>query len=92
MKVTPWEEARLDAISAAGSALLEWTNGPQDGPVGPAESAVDAALTTLSRLGYRLVPAEATEDMIAAAVSQIGPIKAMTDAATEAGDVLKEGK
>jgi hypothetical protein len=95
MTVTPWEEARLDLVTAAGNALHDWMKGPQDGPVGPAESTINAALTTLSRLGYRIVPAEATEKMVNACAevdscsSSYGDV---INAAIAAGDVLKEGK
>lgn len=88
---TPWDEARREALSALFKALTQ--GGPafdkEGEPITAEEAGLNTALATLSRLGYAIVPKVATEEMIAAAASKIGPIKAMTEAATEAGDVLK---
>ncbi|MFY7960733.1 MAG: hypothetical protein ACOVVK_11705 [Elsteraceae bacterium] len=84
VKTTPWEEARLRAILASQQALQK---------EGLWEDAIDSVFHTLSRLGYRIVPAEATHEMGDAAMA-VGPPRymSMISAATEAGDVLKEGR
>ncbi len=61
MSTTPWDEARLDAVDALSACVIDKRIGAR---MPTQEEALDAALSTLSRLGYRLVPAEATEDMI----------------------------
>lgn len=90
MKVTPWEEARYAALDAAEAAHTEHEE--HDGCV---QIAVLAALTTLSRLGYRIVPKMATEEMqeaIMEAYARGLTAAHLINAATEAGDVLKERK
>ena len=96
MTVTPWEEARLRALSVLWEATA--VGGPRfdkDGEVISAEEAgFDAALAALSKHGYAIVPAEATEEMvhaasIAAATAEPPWIPKMINAATEAGDVLR---
>lgn len=92
MKTTPWDEARREALGAAIRRIghgerAEWL----------AQTSVQTALSTLSRLGWRLVPVEATEEMVEAGQTSgwrdgdhwVIEAKAAYQAMTEAGDVLK---
>lgn len=91
-KVTPWDEALLDAERAAMQSLkMDGLRVFED----MASSAVEAALVQLREHGYRLVPAEATEEMMDAARDANYPeaiYDPVINAATEAGDVLRGAK
>jgi hypothetical protein len=105
MTVTPWEEARREAMIAASIALAKALKGaaeqrPDDVfslMVAAADQMTSAALTTLSKHGYAIVPKKATEEMRSAALNVVIQPEELAlsqeiNAAIEAGDVLKEGK
>lgn len=95
-KVTPWDEAResawvsaIDAYNLHPAVKQTGKRVPWSGDH-PMAKAIDAALATLSRHGYRLVLAEGTPEMERAFFEcpSPQPIDGV-NAATEAGDVLK---
>ena len=83
MTTTPWSEAR-DAAIARILRADRYTSARE------CADQFDAALTTLSRLGWRLVPAEATQEMVAPrwAGDEAIVARGIYELMTKAGDVL----